>query len=88
MTKIFAILSMVSAPLLGHYLYEQYKVSECLGNLEKFTTTFEQRSPSGKTEQFRRGMSTAKQHCEDGDFGQARQVVQAWSLKCRVGPNC
>lgn len=88
MGRILSILAMVLASFSGHFLYQQYKMTECLDGVDRFKTTFEQRSSRASDPAFQRGMSTAIDHCKNKEFGMARNVVNGWSLGCRTSRTC
>ena len=88
MGKFFGIISMAAAAFAGHYVYAQYKASNCLATVENFRDAYKKEYGNPNRSEIAKLLKSATSRCEAGEYDEAYRLLQSKATVCRMSDDC
>ncbi len=84
MGKILGILGMAASAFLGHWMYGEFKASNCLATVDNFRDAYKKEYGNPNRSDIARLLKSASAHCEAGEYDEAYRLLDARATVCRM----
>lgn len=88
MSKVFGIFGMVISAILGHWMYDQYKASNCQASVDNFREAYRKQVGNPNRSDIAKVIKSASAHCAAGEYIEADRILEARAQTCRMGGDC
>ena len=88
MGKVFGIIGMAASAFLGHWMYGEFKASNCQESVDSFREAYKKQRGNPNRSDIAKLLKTASKHCEAGEYDEAYRLLEARANVCRMSDDC